>query len=865
MLFRKAFFSSRKGCLWIPILLLALVFSNPFWGFSQELHWQVLPSLPDEEGFAGMYAGVSNGVLLAAGGANFPEGRPWEGGQKVWYDRIFYLASPGSSWVETDQKLPAPLGYGLSASFDDYVLVVGGSHTAGHADAVYGLIFDGGAVRVDEAFPSLPYPLANMAGALVDGVLMLVGGQVKPDGLAESRFLYLDLNLPRELLQWREGPIFPGSSRIQAVAGVADKSFFILSGFHLTEKDEGWDRHLLRDAYRFSFVDQVGEGVWEKLPDLPRGVAAAPTPAFSIGRSHLLIAGGIDTDERAAHGAIGHPGFSEQLLAFHVPSQQWVDMGSLPAGGSRVTAPSVLWEKQWVVPSGEKFPGVRSPSVSGLAQRPVFGWLNWTSLGVYLGLMLAIGFYFSKQEKTTENYFLAGRKIPWWAAGLSIYGTQLSAITFMAIPVVVFASDWRLIMGACMILLIVPIVVRFYLPFFRRVNILTAYQYLERRFDRNVRSLGSITFILMQLARMGVVLYLPAIAISSVTGMPILLCVGIMGVFSTLYTVLGGMEAVIWTDVIQVLVLLGGAVAALVIAIWQIDGGLLEVWQVGIAEGKFKVLEWGWDYRELVFWVAIIGFFFLNVISYTSDQVVIQRYLTVRTEKEAAKSLWTNGLISVPGIFVFLGLGTVLYVLYQTNPHKIGSSNPEELLPYYIVSEMPAGVAGMVIAGIFAASMSSLDSSMNSISTAYISDLHRFIRPGWEDRKNLRLAKWLTVWIGFFGTLSAVWIALANVGFIFDLFQKLLGMIGGALAGVFILGIFTRRANAKGAVVGILGGSTVTFLVSRFTETNGYLFGAVGVVSCVLLGYMASFFFPAEPTKAEGNTYKSLIGRKRVI
>ncbi|MCC5936365.1 MAG: sodium/solute symporter [Lunatimonas sp.] len=833
-------------------------------GYAQDLQWHTLPAIPDTEGFAGMYAGVSNDVLLVAGGANFPEKRPWEGGEKTWYNRILYLESPEAEWAFADAVLPSPLGYGVSVTYENTVLIVGGSHQSGHSAAVYGLRVEGGQVVVDTTYPDLPHPLANMAGDVVDGVVVVAGGQKNPQGLAESQVWMLDLTLPREKQQWVEGPALPGKSRTQAVAGVMGGAFYLFSGFHLTEKEGGgWDRHLLLDAYRFSFGEQIGSGTWERLLDLPRGIAAAPSPAFAVGASHLLIPGGIDAELANHSDPTTHPGFRDKLLAYHVTSGNWVEMGEIPAGSARVTVPTAFWKKQWVVPSGEKLPGVRSPEVFALVQQPVFGWLNWTSLGVYLALMLGIGVYFSTQERTTETYFLAGRKIPWWAAGLSIYGTQLSAITFMAIPVVVFATDWRLIMGAVMIVSIVPLVIHFYLPFFRRVNILTAYQYLERRFDKHVRSLGSVTFILMQLARMGVVLYLPAIAISSVTGMDILLCIGIMGVFSTLYTVLGGMEAVIWTDVIQVVVLLGGALTGLLIAVAQIDGGFGQVWEIGMAQEKFRMLEWGWDYRELVFWVAIIGFFFLNIISYTSDQVVIQRYLTVSTEKEAAKSLWTNGLITLPGILMFLGLGTVLYVFYLTNPQKVGSALPEELLPYYIVSELPAGVAGLVIAGIFAASMSSLDSSMNSISTAYISDIHRLFRPGWGDSRNLRLAKWLTVWIGFFGTMSAVWIALSNVGFVFDLFQKLLGMIGGALAGVFILGIFTQRASSRGALVGILAGTLITFLVSRFTETNGYLFGAVGVLSCVATGYVASLVLPDRISKAPGNTYKDLVKRNQ--
>ncbi|EPR69413.1 putative sialic acid transporter [Cyclobacterium qasimii M12-11B] len=231
----------------------------------------------------------------------------------------------------------------------------------------------------------------------------------------------------------------------------------------------------------------------------------------------------------------------------------------------------------------------------------------------------------------------------------------------------------------------------------------------------------------------------------------------------------------------------------------------------------------------------------------------------MRDEKAAAKSLWTNGIITIPGIFLFFGLGTVLFVYYLTNPEKIGSANPEELLPYYIVAELPMGIAGLVIAGIFAASMSSLDSSMNSISTAYITDIHKYLKPGLRDREYLKLAKTVTVIMGVFGTLTAVWIAATEVGFIFDLFQKLVGMIGGCLAGVFILAIFSQRANAIGVIIGTLSGAGITFMVSRYTDVNGYLYGAVGVLSCVVIGFVFSLIFPKGKSQPEGLTYKSMI------
>jgi len=811
--------------------------------FSQS-HWEEIPPIPDKEGFAGMYAGVSHGVLICTGGANFPDKKPWEGGTKKWFDKIYMLESESGDWRVAKNSIPWERAYGIAVSYNDKMILVGGGDADKHYSDVISLEYIDGEIEIDESLPNLPVPLSNMSGVLVDDVIYVAGGNSAPTDEARNQLFLLDLKADKEELEWVEGPSWPGPSRIQSVAASHDDKFYLFSGFTLkSNADGGLDRTLLTDAYRYDPGALIQDGAWTKLPDLPRGAAAAPTPAFTMGMAHIVIPGGLDAETLKHTDQATHPGFPDDVIAFNVHSNEWVQMAPMLPGSSRVTAPTVFWNKKWIVPNGEKGPGVRSPNVYALSTGINFGWINWTTLILYLGLMILMGFYFSRRGESTEDYFLAGGRIPWWAAGISIYGTQLSAITFMAIPAIVYATDWRLALGTIMILGIVPIIVNYYLPFFRRMNITTAYEFLEARFNVYVRSLGSLTFILLQLGRMGVVLYLPAIAISSVTGIDLVLCIAVMGVFATIYTVLGGIEAVIWTDVVQVVVLMGGAVACIFVALANIDGGVSEVVRIGMEQNKFLLFDWRWDYRELVFWVAIVGFFFLNLISYTSDQVIIQRYLTVKTEKDAARSLWTNGLITLPGIFIFFGLGTTLFVYYLTNPVEISSSKADEILPYFVVAELPVGVAGLVISGLFAASMSSLDSSMNSIATAYITDFHKRFLPVKSDSEYLKMAKYVTVLMGAFGTLTAIWIASTDVDFIFDFFQEILGVIGGSLGGVFALAVFTKRANATGAITGTLCGALITILVKNFTDVNGYLYGAIGVISCFLIGYLVSVLF----------------------
>lgn len=833
---------NQKKYFLLLILVGFLFFSSPLLSQSQ---WSELPPIPDKEGFAGLYAGISHGTLICAGGANFPDKKPWDSGIKKWYDNIYLLDEVDGTWRIANTKLPKPIAYGVTISYENQMILIGGNDSEDYYDDVISLEYVSNKIVIDSNFPKLPEPISNMSGTIIDGVIYISGGSKSQKGLSTNNFYLLDLKTNKKERQWKKGPTWPGVSRIQSVSAVHDGNFYLFSGFQLKPSANGTnERILLKDAYRYNPGNILSEqGKWSKLPDMPRAAAAAPSPAFNVGLSHIIIPGGLDEKTLTFKDPSSHPGFNESVIAFNVNSNEWTVMEDMPLGISRVTAPSVFWKDKWIIPNGEKGPGTRSSNVYAFSTSISFGWQNWLTLIVYLFLMILIGFYFSKKGVNTSDYFLAGGRIPWWAAGISIYGTQLSAITFMAIPAIVYATDWRLALGTLMILCIVPIIIKFYLPVFRRMNITTAYEFLERRFDFNVRILGSLTFILLQLGRMGVVLYLPAIAISSVTGIDIILCIAVMGVFSTIYTVLGGIEAVIWTDVVQVIVLLGGAIACIFVAISNIDGGVSEVIRIGFEYDKFKLFDLRWDYSQLVLWVAIIGFFFLNLISYSSDQVVIQRYLTVKTEKDAARSLWTNGLISIPGVFIFFGLGTTLFVYYLTNPGEISSGTVDELLPYFVVTHLPVGVAGLVISGIFAASMSSLDSSMNSIATAYITDFHKRFWPDLTDRRYLKLAKFITVLMGAFGTLMAILIATSEIGYIFDFFQELLGMIGGSLGGVFILAVFFKKATSKGAIIGTLGGALCTILAKNFTDINGYLYGAIGAISCVLIGLTFSHIF----------------------
>ncbi|WP_240312807.1 galactose oxidase [Flavihumibacter solisilvae] len=317
--------------------------------------WDSLPSIPDPVGFAGSFAGVANEVLIVAGGSNFPNGgTPWNGGTKTWYDNIFVLENPGAAWKKTG-KLPFPLGYGVSVSTPQGLMIIGGSNAAGHYSDVILIHYRNGKIGT-EKLPSMPFALANSCGALVGNKIYVAGGIINPSSPStEKLFLSFDLESKR----WMQLPTWPGPSRMLSVAGSDGAGFYLFSGTQLTDGK----RSYLQDAY--SFTEDKG---WQKLADLPFPVVAAPSPAFCDNEKKLFLFGG-DTGKDAAQAAFlreKHPGFSDSILEYNSDKNEWSAAGRIytnSATWSPVTTSLVVWENRVVLPGGEVRPGVRTPRV----------------------------------------------------------------------------------------------------------------------------------------------------------------------------------------------------------------------------------------------------------------------------------------------------------------------------------------------------------------------------------------------------------------------------------------------------------------------------------------------------------------------
>jgi len=578
---------------------------------------------------------------------------------------------------------------------------------------------------------------------------------------------------------------------------------------------------------------------WTVITELP--FADQQVVAIPYGQSHILAAGSVEADRSV-----------QSVFAYHTVTDRWMKLKTWETdhrvcgfvGAGHDVYLLLAGDDDLMVCRGEQAP-----------YEAHFRWLDYIMLGGYLLLMVGIGLYFSRRGKSTDDFFLGGRRIPWWVAGISIRATQISSIGFMTIPAKIFATNMVYFWGIIGTPLSCLLVIHFYLPFYRRLKVTTAYEYLEQRFNVGARLLGSLLFILFQLGRISIVMYLPAVALSTVTGINIFVCIVVAGVLCTIYTVLGGIEAVVWTDLLQAIVLFGGATCIFVTALVATDGGVVGFFDIAGRYDKFHSIEWTWDMTMTAIWVIVVGEFFMKLVTYSSDQAIVQRYLTTKDEKEAVKSIWMNVGFAIFWWTMIFMLGAVLFAFYQTRPELLDPRiKTDAIVPLYVAQHLPVGISGLVIAGLFAATMSTVDSGMHSIATSFVTDIYRRFRPGRSDRVYLFWARVIIVMLGVFATGVAVWMALSDIKSIWDLFMSLLGLLSGGLGGLFALGIFTRRANGVGGLIGLIASALILYWVKTHTSIHFFIYAAIGFVSCVIVGYMVSLILPVRKKNLAGLT-----------
>jgi SSS family solute:Na+ symporter len=471
--------------------------------------------------------------------------------------------------------------------------------------------------------------------------------------------------------------------------------------------------------------------------------------------------------------------------------------------------------------------------------------LDWMVLLAYFAATLGVGLYLSRSSRSAEGFTAANRSLPGWVCGLSIFATFLSSISFLALPGKSFGSDWTPFAFSLSLPLVAWIAVRWFLPFYRASGEVSAYAHLEHRFGPWARVYASTFYLLTQVARIAMVMYLMALPLALIMGVPITSVLVVTGIVVTFYSLVGGIVAVIWTDALQAFVLVGGALACLVLMLCQLPGGPGELFTIAAEHHKFSFGSMGLeDWSRQTFWVVLLNGFFVNLQNFGIDQNYVQRYIASSSEKEARKSVWLGGLLYVPVSAVFFLIGTALFAFYLSHPDDIAEvrnlvatqrlireglapSAPDFIasvatkaatlgdadigdgvFPHFIGKYLPSGVTGLLIAAIFAAGMSTISTSLNSAATVLHTDFfRRFLRPGADDPTSLRFLRVATLVFGVVGT--SVSFLLLNVASALDAWWTLSSIFSGGILGLFLLGMMCRRATNPAAIAAVVCGLLV--------------------------------------------------------
>lgn len=491
-------------------------------------------------------------------------------------------------------------------------------------------------------------------------------------------------------------------------------------------------------------------------------------------------------------------------------------------------------------------------------------WVDYVIVILSVLLAVGMGLYFARKQKNTDAYFAGGRNIPTWAVGLSIFATLISSVTFLAYPGAAYASNWILLVQGLMVPIVLVAMIGVIVPLFRRVVKLSTYEYFEKRFGFFARLYGSLAFGLGHFSKMGTVFYLVSLALAAFMGLDIYMIIVVLGIAIIFLTFLGGMEAVIWMDVIQGLLLIVGGLICVVMLLFLPEGGPATVFSVAKEFDKISFGPYDWDFKQLTFIVMALNGVFYAIQKYGTDQTIVQRYLTAKDDKSAKRAAYMGVFLSVPVWALFMFIGTGLFVFYQTGggvlPEGIKS---DAVFPHFIALEVPIGLTGLIVAALAAAAISSLDSDLNSLAAIGVEDYYARFKPQSTDKQRLRMGRIIVAVSGIaavgIALLYAYWGGEGILGVVFGLYA----IFSAGIVGLFLLGLLSRRANKQGLYIGIA--VTILFtayalLTSTHYEIGGekklmldlgswnfthhkYMLGVYSHIIVFVVGYLASFFF----------------------
>ena len=466
---------------------------------------------------------------------------------------------------------------------------------------------------------------------------------------------------------------------------------------------------------------------------------------------------------------------------------------------------------------------------------------------VYLAAVLFAGLHFAKKEMKGKEYFKGDGTVPWWVTSVSIFATLLSPISFLSLAGNSYAGTWIMWFAQLGMLLAIPFTIRFFLPIYSKLGIDTAYHYLELRFNsRGLRVLGAVMFIIYQIGRMSIIMYLPCMVLGNLTGINVNLLIVIMGVIAIIYSYTGGLKSVLWTDFIQGSALLVGVTIALFFLVAHTDGGFGALFDAFRNDGKFLAPDqpiFDMNLLKDSVFLLIVGAGFNTMGSYVSSQDIVQRFTTTTDTKKLNKMMLTNGALSIFIATVFYLIGTGLYVFYQQNALPPAAAQ-DQIFASYIAFELPVGVTGLLLAAIYAASQSTLSTGLNSVAASWTLDIQaRISKKELSMEKQTKIGQYVSLVVGIFAIIVSIVLANGGVKSAYEWFNGFMGLVLGILIGTFVLGAFTKIADAAGAAIAFAAASIVMVGIKYFAPAGSvsiWSYSIISIAVSLIVGIPAS-------------------------
>lgn len=488
--------------------------------------------------------------------------------------------------------------------------------------------------------------------------------------------------------------------------------------------------------------------------------------------------------------------------------------------------------------------------------------IDYIVIALSLLVSLYFGRYFSKKQTSTHVFFTTGGRVPAWAVGMSILATLISSVTFIAYPGAGYLGKWILLVQAIMVVIVLSVIVWFVVPLYRKVIKISTYEYFEKRFGFLARIYSSLAFAFTHFSKMGTVFFLLSLPISKVINLNPYLTVWLVGFIVIYVAVKGGMEAIIWLDAIQGFLLILGGILSVTIILFKTPGGITAISHLIEQYDKINFGPYDLNFAKLTFIVMALNGIFYGIQKYATDQTIVQRYLTTKTDKDAIKAALTGVYLSLPVWTLFMLIGTLLFAYYKINPGLPSNLKAEEVFIYFMMNELPVVIKGLVISALIAAAISSLDSDLNSLSAVVVEDYYKRFKPHATEEQKLKFAKIVILITGVASLLIAtLYVASGSEGILGIVFG-LYAIFSGGIAGIFLLGIFSKRANKKGLYIAIIAcilfTAWATLTTTKINDKpiinlgkfnfphHTYMIGVYSHLIIIFIGYIASLFFKSE-------------------